>query len=103
MPVWILLQTRRSATAPRRILRSLGVKNYDIYYVTISDNFFERVWETTSQLKELEVQNVSFPGRGKQELQAKIFCCVAGADHVIYRKSNWQNGLFFFPGPPLGV
>lgn len=55
-------------------LRSLGVKNYDIYYVTISDNFLSAL-ETTSQLRSL-VQNVSFPERNRSCRQN--FCCVTG-------------------------
>ena len=61
-------------------LRSLGAKNYEICYVTISDNFLSAL-ETTSQLKELGAKCIV--SRAKQELQAK-FLLRNGADHVVY-------------------
>ena len=61
-------------------LQSLGVGDYDICYVTISDDFLNAL-ETTSQIKELGAKCVI--SRAKQDLQAK-FLLRNGADYVVY-------------------
>ena len=61
-------------------LRSLGVSNYDICYVTISGNF-QNSLETTSLLKELGAKYVV--SRAERDVQAK-FLLRNGADAVTY-------------------
>ena len=61
-------------------LRSLGVSNYDVCYVTISGNF-QNSLETTSLLKELGAKYVV--SRAERDVQAK-FLLRNGADDVIY-------------------
>ena len=61
-------------------LRSLGIGNYDICIVTISDNFQESL-ETTSLLKELGAKCVV--SRAERDVQEK-FLLRNGADHVVY-------------------
>ena len=61
-------------------LRSLGVGNYDICYVTISGNF-QNSLETTSLLKELGAKYVV--SRAERDVQAK-FLQRNGADAVAY-------------------
>ena len=61
-------------------LRSLGVSNYDVCYVTISGNF-QNSLETTSLLKELGAKCVV--SRAERDVQAK-FLLRNGADHVVY-------------------
>ena len=61
-------------------LRSLGVSNYDVCYVTISGNF-QNSLETTSLLKELGAKYVV--SRAERDVQAK-FLLRNGADEVIY-------------------
>ena len=59
-------------------LRSLGVSNYDVCYVTISGNF-QNSLETTSLLKELGAKYVV--SRAERDVQAK-FLLRNGADAV---------------------
>ena len=61
-------------------LRSLGVSNYDVCYVTISSNF-QNSLETTSLLKELGAKFVV--ARAERDVQAK-FLLRNGADDVTY-------------------
>ena len=61
-------------------LRSLGVGNYDVCYVTISGDF-QNSLETTSLLKELGAKCVV--SRAERDVHAK-FLLRNGADHVIY-------------------
>ena len=61
-------------------LRSLGVSNYDVCYVTISGDF-QNSLETTSLLKELGANYVV--SRAERDVQAK-FLLRNGADEVVY-------------------
>ena len=61
-------------------LRSLGVSNYDVCYVTISGDF-QNSLETTSLLKELGAKYVV--SRAERDVQAK-FLLRNGADAVAY-------------------
>ena len=61
-------------------LRSLGIGNFDVCIVTISDNF-QNSLETTSLLKELGAKCVV--SRAERDVQAK-FLLRNGADHVVY-------------------
>ena len=61
-------------------LRSLGVSNYDVCYVTISGNF-QNSLETTSLLKELGAKYVV--SRAERDVQAQ-FLLRNGADAVAY-------------------
>ena len=61
-------------------LRSLGVDNYDLCVVTISENF-QTSLETTSLLKDLGAKRVI--SRAKNEIQEK-FLLRNGADEVVY-------------------
>ena len=69
-------------------LRSLGVSNYDVCYVTISGDF-QNSLETTSLLKELGANYVV--SRAERDVQAK-FLLRNGADAVAYRKSSGRSG-----------
>ncbi len=62
------------------LLRSLGIGNYDVCFVTISGNF-QNSLETTSLLKELGAKCVV--SRAERDVQAK-FLLRNGADHVVY-------------------
>ena len=62
------------------LLKSLGVKNYDVCIVTIGGDFQSSL-ETTCQLKELGAQKVV--SRAEQDVQAK-FLLRNGADEIIY-------------------
>lgn len=61
-------------------LRSLGIGNFDVCYVTISGNF-QNSLETTSLLKELGAKYVV--SRAERDVQAK-FLLRNGADNVVY-------------------
>lgn len=65
-------------------LRSLGVGNYDVCYVTISGDF-QNSLETTSLLKELGAKYVV--SRAERDVQAK-FLLRNGADEVIYPEKD---------------
>ena len=62
------------------LLKSLGVKNYDVCIVTIGGDFQSSL-ETTCLLKELGAQDVV--SRAEQDVQAK-FLLRNGADEIIY-------------------
>lgn len=62
------------------LLKSLGVKNYDVCIVTIGGDFQSSL-ETTCLLKELGAQKVV--SRAEQDVQAK-FLLRNGADEIIY-------------------
>lgn len=61
-------------------IRTIGVDNYDLCVVTMSDNF-QTSLETTSLLKELGAKRVI--ARAKNEVQEK-FLLRNGADEVVY-------------------
>ena len=67
-------------------LESLGIKNYDICFVTIGGNF-QNSLETTSLLKELGAKMVI--SRAERDVQAK-FLLRNGADEVIYPEKQHQ-------------
>ena len=67
-------------TTNEALLKSLGVKNYDVCIVTIGGNFQSSL-ETTCLLKELGAQKVV--SRAEQDVQAK-FLLRNGADEIIY-------------------
>ncbi len=69
-------------------LRSLGIGNYDICFVTIGGSF-QNSLETTSLLKELGAKLVI--SRAERDVQEK-FLLRNGADKVVYRKSRLQSG-----------
>ena len=62
------------------LLRSLGIRNFDVCFVTISGNF-QNSLETTSLLKELGAKYVV--SRAERDVQAK-FLLRNGADNVVY-------------------
>lgn len=61
-------------------LRTLGIENFDVCFVTISSNF-QNSLETTSLLKELGAKSVV--SRAERDVQAK-FLLRNGADNVVY-------------------
>lgn len=61
-------------------LRTLGIGNFDVCFVTISSNF-QNSLETTSLLKELGAKSVI--SRAERNVQAK-FLLRNGADNVVY-------------------
>lgn len=61
-------------------LRALGIRNFDVCFVTISGNF-QNSLETTSLLKELGAKCVV--SRAERDVQAK-FLLRNGADNVVY-------------------
>ncbi len=70
-------------------LRSLGVDNYDLCVVTISENF-QTSLEATSMLKELGAKQVI--SRAKNEIQEK-FLLRNGADEVVYPEKQVAKRL----------
>ena len=68
----------------KEFLKSLGVKNFDLCVVTISDDF-QNSLETTSVLKELDAKFIV--SRAANDAQEK-FLRLAGADDVIYPESQ---------------
>lgn len=62
------------------VLKSLGIKNFDICYVTVGDNFQSSL-EITSLLKELGAKHVISIASG--DIHAK-FLLKNGADEVVY-------------------
>lgn len=71
------------------VLRSLGVNNFDICFVTISDNFQSSL-EITSLLKELGAKYVV--SKANRDLQAK-FLLRNGADEVVYPERDIAEKL----------
>ena len=67
-------------TTNEALLKSLGVKNYDVCIVTIGGDFQSSL-ETTCLLKELGAKKVV--SRAEQDVQAK-FLLRNGADEIIY-------------------
>lgn len=64
----------------RGVLESLGVSNFDVCFVCISDDF-QASLEITSLLRELGARSVT--SKTDREIHAK-FLLKIGADHVIY-------------------
>ena len=73
-------------------LESLGIKNYDICFVTIGGNF-QNSLETTSLLKELGAKMVI--SRAERDVQAK-FLLRNGADEVIYPEKQIARILMLY-------
>jgi trk/ktr system potassium uptake protein len=71
------------------VLRSLGVSNFDICFVTIGDNFQSSL-EITSLLKELGAKYVI--SKASRDIQAK-FLLRNGADEVIYPDKDMAKKL----------
>lgn len=68
-------------------LKSLGVRNYDVCMVTISENF-QNSLETTSLLKELGASYVV--SMAKRDVQEK-FLLRNGADEVVYPEKQFAK------------
>ena len=68
-------------------LRALGIRNFDVCFVTISGNF-QNSLETTSLLKELGAKLVV--SRAERDVQAK-FLLRNGADEVVYPEKQVAN------------
>lgn len=71
------------------VLRSLGVNNFDICFVTIGENFQSSL-EITSLLKELGAKYVV--SKAKSDVQAK-FLLRNGADEIIYPEKQMAEKL----------
>lgn len=71
------------------VLRSLGVTNFDLCFVTIGENFQSSL-EITSLLKELGAKYVV--SKAKRDIQAK-FLLRNGADEVIYPEREMAEKL----------
>ena len=71
------------------VLRSLGVSNFDICFVTIGDNFQSSL-EITSLLKELGAKRVV--SKANRDIQAK-FLLKNGADEVVYLERDMAEKL----------
>lgn len=71
------------------VLRSLGVSNFDICFVTIGDNFQSSL-EITSLLKDLGAKYVI--SKASRDIQAK-FLLRNGADEVIYPDKDMAKKL----------
>ena len=70
-------------------LRSLGVSNYDVCFVTIGDSF-QNSLETTSLLKELGAKQVI--SRAERDVQSK-FLLRNGADEVKKNNQRFRHKL----------
>mgnify|MGYP000655341538 CR=1 FL=1 len=68
-------------------LRALGIRNFDVCFVTISGNF-QNSLETTSLLKELGAKLVV--SRAERDVQEK-FLLRNGADEVVYPEKQVAN------------
>jgi trk system potassium uptake protein TrkA len=73
------------------VLKSFGVENFDLCFVTIGDNFQSSL-EITSLLKELGAKTVI--SLAKSEPQKK-FLEKIGADEVIYLQQDFAESLAF--------
>lgn len=71
------------------VLRSLGVSNFDICFVTIGDTFQSSL-EITSLLKDLGAKYVI--SKASRDIQAK-FLLRNGADEVVYPDKDMANKL----------
>ncbi len=70
-------------------LKSLGVDNYDVCFVTISDDFLSAL-QTTSLLKELGAKKVI--ARANSDVQKK-FLLRNGADDVVYPEEQMADWM----------
>ena len=80
-------------------LRSLGVSNYDVCYVTISGDF-QNSLETTSLLKELGAKYVV--ARATRDIYKKLLLR-NGADHVVYAEREVAERLAVRYGTARGI
>lgn len=71
------------------VLKSLGVSNFDICFVTIGDNFQSSL-EITSLLKDLGAKHVI--SKASRDIQAK-FLLRNGADEIIYPDKDMAEKL----------
>ncbi len=71
------------------ILKSLGVSNFDICFVTIGDNFQSSL-EITSLLKDLGAKHVI--SKASRDIQAK-FLLRNGADEIVYPDKDMAEKL----------
>lgn len=71
------------------VLRSLGVSNFDICFVTIGDNFQSSL-EITSLLRELDAKYII--SKASRDIQEK-FLLKNGADEVIYPDKDMAEKL----------
>lgn len=71
------------------VLRSLGINNFDICFVTMGDTFQSSL-EITSQLKDLGAKYVV--AKASRDLQAK-FLLKCGADEVVYPERDMAENL----------
>ena len=76
-------------------LRSLGIGNFDVCFVTISGNF-QNSLETTSLLKE---QNAWYPA--PNATCRRSFCSATAQITWSIPKSRWQNGQRFDSLPTI--
>ena len=71
------------------VLRSLGISNFDVCFVTIGDNFQSSL-EITSLLKDLGAQYII--SKASRDIQAK-FLLRNGADEVVYPDKDMAEKL----------
>lgn len=71
------------------VLNTLGVKNFDICFVTIGDNFQSSL-EITSLLKEMGAKYVV--SKASRDIQAK-FLLKNGADEIVYLEKDMAHKL----------
>ena len=71
------------------VLRSMGINNFDICFVTIGDNFQSSL-EITSLLKELGAKRVI--SKANRDIQAK-FLLRNGADEIVYPERDIADKL----------
>lgn len=71
----------------REFLESLGVRNFDVCIVTVSDDFQSSL-ETTYNLKELGAKKIV--ARADRDVQEK-FLIMAGADEIVYPEKQLGN------------
>jgi len=71
------------------VLKSLGVNNFDLAFVTMGDNF-QASLEITSQLKDFGAKYVV--AKASRDLQAK-FLSRCGADEVVYPERDMAERL----------
>ena len=72
-------------------LRSLGIGNFDVCFVTVSGNF-QNSLETTSLLKDLGAKCVV--SRAERDVR-RSFCFATVQTMWSTRKNRWQNGQQF--------
>jgi len=71
------------------VLRSLGINNFDICFVTIGDDF-QASLEITSLLKEAGAKHVV--SKARSDMQAKLLLKI-GADEIIYPEKELSEKL----------